>query len=88
MQQITDDIPTKLLLDFLKEHLPKTKYWKIHGFKFSERYYSDLQRWEVIEIINQIITQELDIYFNNKDVPSLHIGNNAAEEAASSIACK
>ena len=88
-QVITDDISTAILLAFVKEHLPKTQFWDRGGIKFyCEQFYAGLERWEVIEIINRIIGQELGLYFSIKSNPDLHIGNNSADVVASSIAVK
>ena len=68
----------KELLSFVKEHLPKTDWFKKIGIHlFDEKRYQSLKRWELLEFVN-LVGQENGLYFSNTSIPSLQISNNSA----------
>ncbi len=78
MQQLLE-VSNENLLNFVKEHLPQTPWFKKVGVHlFDEKRYLSLQRWELLEFVN-LIGQELGLYFKKTSIPSLQISSSSSE---------
>lgn len=75
---------TEELLQFVKEHLPKTEFYNIHVFWRKETYYNQLDQSDLIHLAFHI-SQELGVYFKRSSTPVLQTESNSSEAVASSI---